>query len=144
MPGNEFKYYRMRRIKRNIFALLLLLVSVIVISLFICKRNSGNSGSKNDKVDLLEETGAGYSEKRPGTDILNGGKYNSSSEKNRLSENNGAGTSGKRKPVKRKTSSVEHSTINKVKKVKPEKNLPPKPPTLEIIGEEGKVLMKKE
>ncbi len=144
MSGNEYKYYRYRRIKRNVFVGLLFLLIVILISLFICNSGGVSTGGKNGDSDIPGKSSTGSSERGPGMTPEGGEDSNGSREGSGLRKKTGTGTYGKRKTVRRKNSSVEHPVINKVKKVKSEKNLPPKSPTLEIIGDEGKVLMKKE
>jgi hypothetical protein len=142
MPGNEYKYYRNRQIKKIIFTALLFLLIVIALSVFICNRDGGDAGSKNGDPGMPGKSSADYSEKGPRMDDAGGEEYNGSAERKRLDEKIRA--SRKRKTVRRKKSSGEDSVNKKVKKIKEEKKRPPKPPTLEIIGEEGKVLMKKE
>jgi hypothetical protein len=144
MLKHDYKYYRYRKLKRGLLGALLLLSLLIIISLLICNRNGENAGGDERGEGMPGRSQADHSEKGSGIDESGEGGTIGSVEKGRDDKRSRARSSGMRKTGKRKTSSVKHATVNKVKKVKEEKKAPPKPPTLEIIGEEGKVLMKKE
>jgi hypothetical protein len=144
MVTHDYKYYRYKRVRKIILSTLILLSLLIFISLFICNRTGGSSGVSERGDGVPGKSVTDHSEKGTGIDESGEGGTIGSVEKGRDDKKSRARSSGMRKTGKRKTSSVKHATINKVKKVKEEKKAPPKPPTLEIIGEEGKVLMKKE
>ncbi len=146
MRGYDSLYYRQRRRKRLLLSVLLIIFLAVVLGFLICGSRNGSPGRKENESGFPGKNSEGSSGKGSGItgEADNGGKGSQREAPESMGEKGSSGTvsRGKRKRVKRKTPYREPSVLKKVERVKAEKN-PPKPPTLEIIGEDGKVLMKK-
>ncbi len=147
MPGYDSLYYRQRRRKRLLLSALLIVFVAVVLGFLICGSRDGSSGRKENESGFPGKSSEGSPGKGSGiiSEDDKGGEGSQREVPERIGEkgSSGTGSRGKRKRAKTKTPYREPSALKKIEKVKPDKNLPPKPPTLEIIGEDGKVLMKK-
>ncbi len=147
MRGYNSLYYRQRRRKRLLLTALLIIFIVVVVGFLICGSRNGETVRKENESGFPGKRSEGSSGIGSGK-ISEGDKGVKGSQKEiperiKKKGSSGTGSHGKRKRVKRKTPYRKPAALKKIEKVKPEKRLPPKPPTLEIIGEDGKVLMKK-